>query len=174
MPRRTAVSGSRAAPRRSVAIVAWGFAVAVILALATTLLVLLSTGDSSEPDDTARVRFTQYASTMVTELTTLNRDNVDRVTAQMKQVGAGEALGADDSSLESIVELVKAQNVTTTGKVVRTAVSQISDSSATILLVSGWRMESPGQEPQVKTFRWRVRVDKHAGKMSLGKIEWVV
>ena len=121
----------------------WAVAAVVILALATTLVVLLSTEGSSGSDETDRVRFTQYAATMITELTTLNRDNVDRVTAQLKAAGAGTALGADDESLDQIVELVKTQNVTTTGKVVRTAVSKLSDSSATILLVSGWRMESP-------------------------------
>ncbi len=172
--RRTGAKRAGVSSARKVAVVCWAVAAVVILALATTLVVLLSTDGSSGSDETDRVRFTQYAATMITELTTLNRDNVDRVTAQLKAAGAGTALGADDESLDQIVELVKTQNVTTTGKVVRTAVSKLSDSSATILLVSGWRMESPGSQPQVKSFRWRVRVDKREGKMALGKIDWVV
>lgn len=167
-------TGVTRAGAHRLAVVGWALAVAVILALATTLVVLLSADDSSEPDNTERVRYTQYAATMITELTTLNSGNVDRVTSQLKKAGAGKALGADDASLDQIVDLVKTQNVTTTGKVVRTAVSTIDDSSATILLVSGWRMESPGQQPEIKTFRWRVRVDKKDGKPALGAIDWVV
>ena len=84
------------------------------------------------------------------------------MTAQLKAAGAGTALGADDESLDQIVELVKNTERHHHRKVVRTAVSKLSDSSATILPRIGWRMESPGSQPQVKSFRWRVRASTSA------------
>ena len=63
--RRTGAKGP-GCTRHKVAVACWAVAAVVILALATTLVVLLSTEGSSGSDETDRVHFTQYAATMIT------------------------------------------------------------------------------------------------------------
>ena len=153
------------------------------LYLSATLVVLVIAGlaavsvffavGTSRIDDRAaqRAEYVAFARQMVVNLTSLSPSTVDSTLDEFRRDASGKALEDTSQTLQQTVDLIKSQNVTTTGTILADAVVSSDADQATVLIVSGWTMNNP--QPVVQTFRWKVTVSKIDGQMKLTGYEWV-
>ncbi|MBE7162496.1 MAG: hypothetical protein INR72_14740 [Williamsia herbipolensis] len=146
-------------------------AVLVIAALAA-VSVFFAVGTSRIEDRAAqRAEYVAFARQMVVNLTSLSPSTVDATLDEFRRDASGKALEDTSQTLQQTVDLIKSQNVTTTGTILADAVVSSDADQATVLIVSGWTMNNP--QPVVQTFRWKVTVSRIDGQMKLTGYEWV-
>jgi Mce-associated membrane protein len=146
-------------------------AVLVIAALAA-VSVFFAVGTARIDERAAqRAEYVAFARQMVVNLTSLSPTTVDNTLAEFRRDASGKALEETSQTLQQTIDLIKTQNVTTTGTILADAVVSSDAEQATVLIVSGWTMNNP--QPVVQTFRWKVTVSRIDGQLKLTGYEWV-
>ncbi|GGF21819.1 hypothetical protein [Williamsia phyllosphaerae] len=147
--------------------------------------VLFATGTDRIDDRAAqRAQYSAFARQMIVNLTSLSPTTIDQVTNTFETKTSGKALEQLQQSLQQTTDLVKSQGVTTKGTILSDAVVDSDADSATVMLVSGWTMDTPppaagaapppaDQGPVVQTFRWKVSITMINGEMKMDNVEWV-
>jgi Mce-associated membrane protein len=144
------------------------------MAVASTLFVL----GSNKIDDRneQRAEYSAFARQIITNLTTLNPQNIDASIKSFQDNTSGKAMEQSGQSMEQTVNMIKSENVSTTGTVISEAVTASDADSATVIMVSSWEMDQPNvpdQQTILQTFRWRLDITKINGAMKLTNFEWV-
>ena len=147
--------------------------------------VLFAMGTNRIDDRAAqRAQYSAFARQMIVNLTSLSPTTIDQVTNTFETKTSGKAQEQLQQSLQQTTDLVKSQGVTTKGTILSDAVVDSDADSATVMLVSGWTMNTPppaagaapppaDQGPVVQTFRWKLSITKINGDMKMTDIQWV-
>ncbi|MCP2176716.1 Mce-associated membrane protein [Williamsia maris] len=166
--------------------VALAAVVAVVLVVGLVVASVLFAMGTNRIDDRAaqRAQYSAFARQMIVNLTSLSPTTIDQVTNTFETKTSGKALEQLQQSLQQTTDLVKSQGVTTKGTILSDAVVDSDADSATVMLVSGWTMNTPppaagaaapptDQGPVVQTFRWKLSITMINGDMKMTDIEWV-
>ncbi len=166
--------------------VALAAVVAGVLVVGLVVASVLFAMGTNRVDDRAaqRAQYSAFARQMIVNLTSLSPTTIDQVTNTFETKTSGKALEQLQQSLQQTTDLVKSQGVTTKGTILSDAVVDSDADSATVMLVSGWTMNTPppaagatpppaDQGPVVQTFRWKMSITMINGDMKMTDIEWV-
>jgi Mce-associated membrane protein len=144
------------------------------MAVASTLFVLGS--NKIEARNEQRAEYSAFARQIITNLTTLNPQNIDASIASFQDNTSGKAMEQAGQSMQQTVNMIKSENVSTKGTVISDAVTASDADSATVIMVSSWEMNQPNvtdQQTVLQTFRWKLDITKINGAMKLTNFEWV-
>jgi Mce-associated membrane protein len=144
------------------------------MAVASTLFVMGSNKIDNRNEQ--RAEYSAFARQIITNLTTLNPQNIDASIKSFQDNTSGKAMEQTGQSMEQTVNMIKSENVSTKGTVISDAVTASDADSATVIMVSSWEMNQPNvpdQQTVLQTFRWRLDITKINGAMKLTNFEWV-
>lgn len=154
------------------AVTALGLIAAMVAA--STLFVL----GSNKIDDRNALRgeYSAFARQMVTNLTTLNPENIDASIKSFQDDTSGKAMEQIGQSVEQTVNMIKSENVSTKGAVISDAVTASDANTATVIMVFSWEMNQPNvtdRQTVLQTFRWKLQITRINGELKLTNVEWV-
>lgn len=144
------------------------------MAVASTFFVL-GTNKIDERND-LRGEYSAFARQMVTNLTTLDPQNIDASIKSFQDDTSGKAMEQVGQSVQQTVNMIKSENVSTKGTVISEAVTASDANSATVIMVFGWEMNQPNvtdQQTVLQTFRWKLEITRINGELKLTNVEWV-
>ncbi|GAA3701216.1 hypothetical protein [Gordonia hankookensis] len=122
-----------------------------------------------------RAEYSDFASQMIVNLTTLNPNNVDGALKTLQDKTSGKAQQQMQDSMKQAVGLVKDQKIDTKTTILSEAVTKAEPDEGTAIVVYGWQMKNPDpkEETIVQTFRWRVQMTRINGDLKMTNFEWV-
>jgi Mce-associated membrane protein len=166
----------RASVRGLGVVIAAVSAIALIAAMvvASTFFVL-GTNKIDDRND-LRAEYSAFARQMVTNLTTLNPENIDASIKSFQDDTSGKAMEQVGQSVEQTVNMIKSENVSTRGAVISEAVTASDADSATVIMVFSWEMNQPNvteQQTVLQVFRWKLEITRINGELKLTNVEWV-
>jgi len=144
------------------------------MVVASTLFIL----GTNKIDDRNELRaeYSAFARQMITNLTTLNPENIDGAIKTFQDSTSGKAMEQTSQSMEQTVNMIKSENVSTKGTVISEAVTASDANTGTVILVSSWEMNQPNvpeQQTVLQTFRWKLEMTRINGQLKLTNFEWV-
>ena len=144
------------------------------MAVASTLFVL----GTKKIDDRNELRaeYSAFARQMVTNLTTLNPQNIDGAIKSFQDDTSGKAMEQVGQSVQQTVNMIKSENVSTKGAVISEAVTASDSSTASVIMVFSWEMNQPNvtdQQTVLQVFRWKLEITRINGELKLTNVEWV-
>ncbi|OZG28122.1 hypothetical protein BH683_015865 [Williamsia sp. 1138] len=166
----------RASVRGLGVVIAAVSAIALIAAMvvASTFFVL-GTNKIDDRND-LRAEYSAFARQMVTNLTTLNPENIDASIKSFQDDTSGKAMEQVGQSVEQTVNMIKSENVSTRGAVISEAVTASNADSASVIMVFSWEMNQPNvaeQQTVLQVFRWKLEITRINGELKLTNVEWV-
>ncbi len=166
----------RANPRGLGIVLAAITALGLITAMAvSSTFFVLGTNKIDDRSD-LRAEYSAFARQMVTNLTTLNPQNIDASIKSFQDDTSGKAMEQVGQSVEQTVNMIKSENVSTKGTVISVAVTASDANTATVIMVFGWEMNQPDvtdQQTVLQTFRWKLEITRINGDLKLTNVEWV-
>ena len=154
------------------AVVAIGLISGMVVA---STLFIKGTNEIDETND-LRAEYSAFASQMITNLTTLNAENIDGAIKTFQDSTSGKAMEQTSQSMAQTVNMIKSENVSTKGTVISEAVTESDPNAGTVILVSSWEMNQPNvaeQQTVLQTFRWKLEITRINGQLKLTNFEWV-
>ncbi|WP_143696554.1 hypothetical protein [Williamsia muralis] len=144
------------------------------MAVASTLFVL----GTKKIDDRNELRaeYSAFARQMVTNLTTLNPQNIDGAIKSFQDDTSGKAMEQVGQSVQQTVNMIKSEDVSTKGAVISEAVTASDSSTASVIMVFSWEMNQPNvtdQQTVLQVFRWKLEITRINGELKLTNVEWV-
>ncbi|HEY9311450.1 hypothetical protein [Williamsia sp.] len=154
------------------AVVAIGLISGMVVA---STLFIMGTNKIDERND-LRAEYSAFARQMITNLTTLNAENIDGAIKTFQDSTSGQAMEQTSQSMAQTVNMIKSENVSTKGTVISEAVTESDPTTGTVILVSSWEMNQPNvpeQQTVLQTFRWKLEITRINGQLKLTNFEWV-
>ena len=175
-------AGSDQSPRRRGNLRGLGIVLAAVVSIGliagmvvASTLFILGTDKIDERND-LRAEYSAFARQMITNLTTLNPENIDGAIKTFQDSTSGKAMEQTSQSMEQTVNMIKSENVSTKGTVISEAVTASDANAGTVILVSSWEMNQPNvpdQQTVLQTFRWKLDMTRINGQLKLTNFEWV-
>ena len=144
------------------------------MAVASTLFVLGT--EKIDDRNELRAEYSAFARQMVTNLTTLNPQNIDGAIKSFQDDTSGKAMEQVGQSVQQTVNMIKSENVSTKGAVISEAVTASDSSAASVIMVFSWEMNQPNvtdQQTVLQVFRWKLEITRINGELKLTNVEWV-
>ncbi|MGC4961559.1 hypothetical protein [Gordonia sp. DT101] len=148
--------------------------VVIIACVAVSVIFAVGINRYDKKND-LRAEYSDFASQMIVNLTTLNPNNVDGALKTLQDKTSGKAQQQMQDSMKQAVGLVKDQKIDTKTTILSEAVTKAEPDEGTAIVVYGWQMKNPDpkEETIVQTFRWRVQMTRINGDLKMTNFEWV-
>jgi Mce-associated membrane protein len=151
-------------------------AIGLIAAMVVASVIFVLGTNKIDDRNAECAEFAAFARQTITNLTTLNPQNIDGSIKSFQDSTSGKAMEQAGQSMQQTVNMIKSENVSTKGTVISEAVTACDASSATVIMVSSWEMNQPNvpdQQTVLQTFRWKLEFTVINGAKKLTNFEWV-